>query len=104
MQDAAEKIYKKHGFEKEFATFGRYVGHFIGMSVHDVGDEETPFVAGVVFNVEPLIQNEKMQIHMRLEDTVLITPTGAENLTAGVPAELEALYALQRQKPLTPSE
>ena len=104
MQDAAEKVYKKHGFEKEFTEFGRYVGHFIGMSVHDVGDDETPFVAGVVFNVEPLIQNEKSQIHMRLEDTVLITPTGAENLTAGVPAELEALYALQRQKPLEPGE
>jgi Xaa-Pro aminopeptidase len=104
MQDVAEKVYKKHGFEKEFVEFDRYVGHFIGISVHDVGDDETPFVAGVVFNVEPLIQNEKLQIHMRLEDTVLITPTGAENLTAGVPAELEALYALQRQKPLTPSE
>jgi Xaa-Pro aminopeptidase len=104
MQDAAEKIYKKYGFEKEFAMFDRYVGHFVGLSVHDVGDDKIPFVAGVTFNVEPLIQSEKLQIHMRLEDTVLITPTGAENLTAGVPAELEELYALQRQKPLTPSE
>ena len=104
MQDAAEKVYKKHGFEKEFADFGRYVGHFIGISVHDVGDEEKPLVAGVTFNVEPLIQNAKLQIHMRLEDTVLITPMGAENLTAGVPAEIEELYALQRQKPLDPGE
>lgn len=104
MQTAAEKVYKKHGFEKEFAAFGRYVGHFVGISVHDVGDDEIPFVAGVVFNVEPLIRNEKLQIHMRLEDTVLITPIGAENLTAAVPAELEELYALQRQKPLEPGE
>ena len=104
MQDAAAKVYKKHGFEKEFEDFGRYVGHFVGLSVHDVGDEELPFVAGVTFNVEPLIQSEKLQIHMRLEDTVLITASGAENLTAGVPAELEELYALQRQKPLAPGE
>ena len=104
MQAAAEKVYKKYGFEKEFARFDRYVGHFVGLSVHDVGDEKLPFVAGVVFNVEPLIQNEQLQIHMRLEDTVLITPTGAENLTAGVPAGLEELYALQRQQPLAPGE
>ena len=104
MQAAAEKVYKKYGFAKEFAAFDRYVGHFVGLSVHDVGDEEAPFVAGVTFNVEPLIQNEKLRIHMRLEDTVLITPTGAENLTASVPAEIEELYALQRRKPLAPGE
>ena len=104
LQDAAEKVYKKYGFEKEFEQFGRYVGHFVGLSVHDVGDDKNPFVAGVTFNVEPLIQNQKLQIHMRLEDTVLITPSGAENLTASVPAEIEELYALQRQKPLAPGE
>jgi Xaa-Pro aminopeptidase len=35
---------------------------------------------------------------MRLEDTILVTPNGAENLTAGVPAEPEAVYALIKQK------
>jgi hypothetical protein len=37
------------------------------------------------------------KIHLRLEDTVLITDGGAENLTAGVPAEIDPLYALIRQ-------
>lgn len=104
LKNAAQEIYKKHGFEKEFLAFGRYVGHFIGLSVHDVGDEERPFVPGVVFNVEPLIQDENLKIHMRLEDSVLVTPTGAENLTAGVPAGIEEIYALQRQKPLEQSQ
>ena len=35
---------------------------------------------------------------MRLEDTVLVTPTGAVNMTAGVPAGVEEIYALIRQK------
>lgn len=103
MQDAAEPVYKKHGFLQEFLNFGRYVGHFVGLSVHDPGNtggEKKPFVAGVVFNVEPLIQNEEKKVHLRLEDTILITPTGAENLTAGVPAELEEVYALTRQPSL----
>jgi Xaa-Pro aminopeptidase len=100
MQDVAEEVYKKHGFRQQFLELGRYVGHFVGMSVHDVGPM-TPDVAlkpGVVFNVEPLIEFRDKQIHMRLEDTVLVTATGAENLTAAAPAEVEAVYALVKQK------
>src|SRR4051812_19896777 len=100
MQDVAEEVYKKHGFRQQFLELGRYVGHFVGMSVHDVGSM-MPNVAlkpGVVFNVEPLIEFRDKQIHMRLEDTVLITETGAENLTAAAPAEVEAVYALVKQK------
>lgn len=104
LRAVAAQAYKKHGFEKQFDESGRYVGHFVGMSVHDVGDDDKPFVPGVVFNVEPLIQDEKLQIHMRLEDTILITAAGAENMTADVSAALDELYALQRQKPLAPSE
>jgi Xaa-Pro aminopeptidase len=97
LQDVAAVVYKKYGFEKEFEAFGRYVGHFVGLSVHDVGDEDWAFVPGVVFNVEPLIQNDQQKIHLRLEDTVLVTAAGSENLTAAVPAELNAVYALIRQ-------
>jgi Xaa-Pro aminopeptidase len=38
---------------------------------------------------------------MRLEDTVLITPTGAINMTASAPAALDEIYALIRQKALS---
>ncbi|HEX5964761.1 MAG TPA: Xaa-Pro peptidase family protein, partial [Pyrinomonadaceae bacterium] len=88
MRDVAGEVYKKHGFEKEFVAVGRYVGHTIGISTHDVEmrDRNRPLVAGVVFNVEPLLELPDKKIHMRLEDTVLITPTGALNMTAGAPA------------------
>ena len=102
LQDVAEGVYKKHGFEKEFQAVGRYIGHTIGISTHDVDprDRNRPLVAGVVFNVEPLIETPG-KIHMRLEDTVLVTPTGSLNMTAGVPAGLEEVYALVRQKALS---
>ena len=102
LQDLAEAVYKKHGFHKEFLAVGRYVGHTIGISVHDVDppDPQRPLTAGVVYNVEPLIEIPG-KIHMRLEDTVLITPTGAINMTAGAPASLEEVYALIRQKALS---
>jgi len=38
---------------------------------------------------------------MRLEDTLLVTPTGAVNMTAGVPAGIDEIYALIRQKALS---
>ena len=100
MQDAAEEVYKRHGFHKQFLDLGRYVGHPVGLSVHDVGgqDPSTVLQAGVVFNVEPLLEFRDRKLHMRLEDTVLATPGGPENLTAGVPADLESVYALIRQK------
>jgi Xaa-Pro aminopeptidase len=55
----------------------------------------------VVFNVEPLLENPDKKIHMRLEDTVLVTPTGAVNMTAGAPATLEEIYSLVRQRALS---
>jgi Xaa-Pro aminopeptidase len=102
LQDIAEEVYKKYGFLKEFQAVGRYIGHTVGISVHDVEppDRKRPFEAGVVFNIEPLLEITEKKIHLRLEDTVLITPTGAENMTAGVPAGLEEVYALIRRKAL----
>jgi Xaa-Pro aminopeptidase len=99
LKDVAEEVYKKHGFGKEFLAVGRYIGHTIGISVHDVDpDRNRPLAAGVVYNVEPLLEIPAKKIHMRLEDTVLITPTGAVNMTAGAPAGLDEIYALIRQK------
>jgi Xaa-Pro aminopeptidase len=55
-------------------------------------------VAGTVFNVEPILEIPDRKIHIRLEDTIIVTDSGAENVTAGVPAEIEPLYALIRQR------
>ena len=103
LQEVAAPVYAKHGYAKEFEASGRYIGHFVGIAVHDVIDivgagARKPFVAGTVFNVEPILEIPDRKIHIRLEDTIVVTDTGADNLTAGVPAEVEPLYALIRQK------
>jgi Xaa-Pro aminopeptidase len=100
MQNAAAIVYKKHGYEKEFEASNRYVGHLVGISVHDVGDRRRPFVPGVIFNVEPMLSNEKTKTHVRLEDTILVTANGSENLTADVPAEINEIYALMKMTPI----
>ena len=103
LKDVAEVVYKKYGYDKGFQEVGRYIGHTIGISVHDVepADRNRPLEAGVVYNVEPLIETADKKLHMRLEDTVLVTPTGAVNMTAGVPATLDEIYALIKQRALS---
>lgn len=103
LRDVAEQVYARHGYRDAFLSWGRYIGHFIGISVHDVGGiggaaAARPLPAGVVFNVEPILQFDDRKIHIRLEDTVLLTENGAENLTAGVPAELDQVYALVKER------
>ena len=103
LKAVAAAIYARHGYAKEFDATQQYIGHFVGISVHDVGQifgptTRKPFVPGTVFNVEPILEFPDRKIHIRLEDTILTTDTGAENVTAGVPAEIEPLYALMRQR------
>ena len=86
----AEDIFRKNGFDPRYA----YVGHYVGMSVHDVGDWDLPFEAGMVMAIEPIIDLPEKQLHIRVEDTILVTPNGAEILSTAVPKEVEPLLAL----------
>ena len=86
----AEDIFRKQGFDPRYA----YVGHYVGLSVHDVGDWSLPFEAGMVLAIEPIIDIPEQQLHIRIEDTILVTPTGAEILSTGLPKEVAALLAL----------
>ncbi len=95
IKKAGAAVYKKYGLEKYWLG---YVGHFVGMAVHDVGPYDKPFVEGVVFNVEPILEDKDKKIHIRLEDTIVITATGAENLTPGSPVDPKAIYALMKEK------
>lgn len=95
LRKVGEAVYKRNGMGKYW--FG-YVGHFVGMAVHDVGSYETPFVEGVVFNVEPILEDKDKKIHIRLEDTIVITATGSENLTPQSPVDPAEIYKLMKEK------
>lgn len=59
--------------------------HFLGIDVHDIGDYERPLEPGVVLTVEPGIYMPEEGIGVRIEDDVLITETGTQNLSADLP-------------------
>lgn len=91
-REIGSAIYKKHGFPG-----GAGAGHYVGMSVHDVGDASLPFRPGMVIAVEPIVEDASKQLHVRIEDTVLITENGPDILTGGVPKEADEVLALVRQ-------
>ncbi len=64
--------------------------HFLGLNVHDVGDYEKPLEPGVVMTVEPGIYIASEAIGIRIEDDVLITPTGNRILSNKLPRDLSA--------------
>jgi len=90
----AEDIFRKQGFDPRYA----YVGHYVGLSVHDVGDWSLPFETGMVMAIEPIIDIPEQQLHIRVEDTLLVTATGAEILSVGLPKEVNELLALVKRQ------
>ena len=64
------------------------------MSVHDVGDSREPFKAGMVIAVEPIIEMPDKQLHIRIEDTVLVTDGDPLILSAAVPKEVDEILKL----------
>lgn len=68
--------------------FPHATSHFLGLDVHDGGDYEHPFEAGVVLTVEPGIYIPEEGIGVRIEDDVLITPEGCQVLSSRLPRSL----------------
>jgi len=66
-------------------------GHGVGMDVHDVsGDRgDNTLVPGMVFTIEPALTINDERVYIRLEDPVVITATGFEHLSAGLPMEID---------------
>ncbi|RMA80222.1 Xaa-Pro aminopeptidase [Umboniibacter marinipuniceus] len=101
--DEAYKEYYMHG-----------TGHWLGIDVHDVGDYRVAgsktwrnFEPGMVLTVEPGIyvspSNDAVDakwrgIGVRIEDDILVTESGYENLTAAVPKSIEEIEALMESQ------
>jgi Xaa-Pro aminopeptidase len=81
------------GYARNLAHF---LGHFVGLAVHDPGNVVEPLRPGHVITIEPGIYFDDKGFGMRIEDVVLVTPSGCEVLTAGIPKSVEAIEALAK--------
>ncbi|HWR17805.1 MAG TPA: Xaa-Pro peptidase family protein [Terriglobales bacterium] len=97
---AGRKVFEQAGLESGY--FGsRFPGHFVGLSTHDVKRPVGPVKKGQVVTIEPIIDFPDKQLHIRIEDTVLITDGEAEILSVGIPkemAEVERLVGSEASK------
>jgi Xaa-Pro aminopeptidase len=73
------------------------LGHPVGMEVHDVGKAPATLEPGHVFTIEPAMQIPDAHLGIRLEDMILITETGYENLSAPVPIEIDAIEKVMKE-------
>ena len=95
--------------EQEYRKFYMHsVGHMLGVEVHDVtktrdGEEYKTFQPGMVMTVEPglyidrdseNVPPEYLGIGVRIEDNILVTESGCEVLTAGVPKTIDEIEKL----------
>ncbi len=98
MEDKKHKVYFPHG-----------IGHWMGLDVHDPcpysGDngEELLFEEGMVLTIEPGIYlpqddlnvPEKYRgIGIRIEDNILVTKEGCENLSQGIAKSVDEIEAM----------
>lgn len=97
LEKAARDALRRHGYDEYFS---HGVGHYVGMSVHDVGEKE-PFEAGVVITIEPGVYIPDRNLGIRIEDTILVTKDGYEVLTKDVPKEISEIEKLMAEKGLT---
>ncbi len=94
----------------ETETYRKYfphgTGHWLGLDVHDQNpyrdedDDFTKFTEGMIFTIEPglyfpkedgNVRDELKGIGIRIEDNILVTKNGHENLSAMIPKEIKEI-------------
>ena len=71
------------------------LGHNVGLEVHDPGGLQAETLEpGLIFTIEPMMRIEEEHVGIRLEDMILITASGYENLSQFVPIEITDIEKL----------
>jgi Xaa-Pro aminopeptidase len=95
LQKIAMDYIDSHGKDKEGRSLGRYyihgLSHHVGLDVHDPSGPSRPLEPGMVITIEPGIYIPEENLGVRIEDDVLITPTGYKQLTARLPRSVDEI-------------
>jgi Xaa-Pro aminopeptidase len=95
--EAAKQVFRTAGRVDDFY---HGLGHLVGLHVHDAGDLSQPLPAGAVITVEPGLYVQSENYGVRIEDQYLVTATGAERMSTGIPrtvAEIESFMSASRR-------
>ena len=93
---------KALGLLDDLTDIRRYVWHsvthHVGLDTHDVGGYEEPMAENMVIVVDAGIYVREWGIGLRIEDNVLVTADGCENLSAAIPATIEEIESLMAER------
>ena len=101
LNEVAKKVLaegcKELGLIKEDKELSKYyyhgVSHYLGADTHDVGTYNTELKPGMVITNEPGLYIEEEGIGIRIEDDLLITEDGCENLSKYIIKTVEEIEA-----------
>ncbi|MGB6010933.1 MAG: M24 family metallopeptidase, partial [Desulfobacterales bacterium] len=88
-QDPDDPLYKKY--------FMHGASHHLGLDVHDFGNKYRRFEKGMVITCEPGIYIKEEGIGIRLENDILITQDGPNDLMKNIPIETEEIEDLMNK-------
>lgn len=93
-REAARAMFKYRG----------HISHCVGLTVHDGRlHYDRPLEPGMVFSVDPIFRLPEEKFYYRVEDTVVVTEDGIENLTEKAPLELDDVEATMNEQGLLQS-
>lgn len=92
IDDTARGVIDGSGYGDHFI---HSIGHHLGLETHDATPDQ-PLKAGAVITIEPGIYLPEEALGVRIEDDVLVTPSGAKNLSAKIPRTVAAVEKAMR--------
>ena len=96
IKEAANRFVERYRSSKSNS-----LGHTVGIEVHDTRLPTQTLEPGQLFTIEPAMTIPDEHIGIRLEDVILITETGYENLSAFVPVEIPEIEKLMAEPGLS---
>jgi len=85
-QDPEKPLFKQY--------FMHGTSHYLGLDVHDVGNFDWEMKEGMVFTCEPGIYILEEELGIRLENDILVTANGPDDLMKNIPIEAEEIEDL----------
>ena len=71
--------------------------HYLGLDVHDVGNFDWDMKEGMVFTCEPGIYILEEELGIRLENDILVTANGPDDLMKNIPIECDEIEDLMNK-------
>lgn len=93
--EAARRVFERAGLADAYI---HGIGHHLGLDVHDPDPGTARLAPGHVVTIEPGLYLPERSIGIRIEDDILVTRRGSENLSAGLAKSVAEIESAMRRR------